>query len=56
MSLKSPKSLLYYSQLKVYHHLYNAIELIQRNSFWHCFCDKTLGCKNKIVKKSTTCF
>ena len=51
MSLKSPKSLLYYLQLKVYHYLYNVIELIQRNSFWYCFCDKTLSCENKIVKK-----
>ena len=51
MSLKSPKPLLYYLQLKVYHYLYNVIELIQRNSFWYCFCDKTLSCENKVAKK-----
>ena len=56
MSPKSPKSLLYYSQLKVYHNLYNATELIQRNSFWYYFCDKTLGCERKYGKKSIVCF
>ena len=45
MSPKSPKLLLYYSQLNVYHYLYNIIELIQRNSFWYCFWNKTLGCE-----------
>ena len=53
MSPKSPKSLLYYSQLKVYHYLYNVIELIQRNSFWYCFCDKTLSCEKYSQKKGT---
>ena len=52
MSPKSPKSLLYYyTQLKVYHYLYNVIELIQRNSFWYCFCDKTLSCEKYSQKK-----
>ena len=52
MSPKSPKWLLYYSQVKVYLYLYNVIDLTQRNSFSYCFCDKTLGCeKQKWSKK-----
>ena len=39
------------SQLKVYHYLYNNIELIQRNRFWYCFCDKTIGYEKNGQKK-----
>ena len=51
---KSPKLLIFYLQLKVYHYLYNVIELVQINSFWYWFCNKTLGCRKKkeMVKKS----
>ena len=52
-----PLSIVYhYSQLKVYHYLYNNIELIQRNRFWYCFCYKTLGYgKNGQKKYSLPC-
>ena len=50
-----PLSIVYhYSQLKVYHYLYNNIELIQRNRFWYCFCDKTIVYE-KNGQKSTAC-
>ena len=47
----SPKSLLYYSQLKICYRLYNIIELVERNGFWYCFCDETSGCESKNGQK-----
>ena len=47
----SPKSLLYYSQLKINYLLYNIIELVERNGFWHCFCNETSGCESKNKQK-----
>ena len=47
----SPKSLLYYSQFKIYYLLYNIIELVQRNGFCYCFCNETSGCEKKKKKK-----
>ena len=48
----SPKSLLYYSQFKIYYLLYNIIELVQRNGFCYCFCNETSGCEKKKKKKN----
>ena len=47
----SPKSLLYYSQLKINYLLYNIIELVERNGFWYCFCNETSGCESKNKQK-----
>ena len=44
----SPKSLLYYSQFKIYYLLYNTIELVQRMAFVTVFAMKPPVVKKKI--------
>ena len=47
MSPKFPKLLTYYSKLKVFHYLYNVIDLMQRYSFGTVFATKLSVVKKK---------